>query len=92
MTAGMFEIGEIINPEDWGLRVQITSLDPFEAVIVKNNEPTSYVGSFFPVGKTLRFTRCNPGLDSWRIESDEPKMPWFILGIFEGRKRFEHYR
>ena len=104
MTAGVFAIGEIINPEDWGLRIQITALEgvvaaggtlalePLEAVVVKNNEPTSYVGKFFPVGKTLRFTRCNPGHDSWRIESDERDMPWFILGIYEGRKRFEHYR
>lgn len=103
MTATVFEVGEIINPEDWGLRIQITAVDGLvaagtraleilEAVVVKNNEPTSYVGKFFPVGKTLRFTRCNPGHDSWRIASEERDMPWFILGSYEGRKRFEHYR
>lgn len=96
MTASMFEVGEIINPEDWGLRLQITSLEPLEAVIVKSVPASAYVRTwaekFFPVGTTLRFTRCNPGHDSWRIESDERDMPWFILGIYEGRKRFEHYR
>lgn len=87
-----FMIDEIINPDDWGLRLQITSLTPLEGVIIKNTKPASYVGKFFPVGKTLRFIRCNPGLDSWSIESDDREMPWFILGIYEGRKRFEHYR
>lgn len=52
----MFEVGEIINPEDWGLRLQITSLAPLEGTIVKNNAPASYVGKFFPIGKILRFT------------------------------------
>jgi len=104
MTADVFAIGEIINPEDWGLRIQITALEgvvafgdalmlePLEAVVVKNNEPTSYVGKFFLVGKMLCFARRNPGHDSWRIESDDRDMPWFILAIYEGRKRFEHYR
>lgn len=87
----MFEIGEIINPEDWGLRVQITALNPIEAVVVKNTEPTSYVGKFFPVGKQLRFVQCN-GTTSWRLNMDDKDMPWYVLGIYEGRKRFEHYR
>jgi hypothetical protein len=92
MTVGMFEVGEIINPEDWGLRVQITALDPVEAVVVKNTKPTSYVGAFFPVGKRLRFIRTRSDATSWRIDDDDKGMPWYILGIYEGRKRFEHYR
>lgn len=89
----MFEVGEVINPEDWGLRVQITSLDPLKAVIVKNDAPTSYVGKFFPVGKTLRFVQARPDDDCcWRIDTDDKDMPWYLLGIYEGRKRFEHYR
>lgn len=85
-----FVIGEIINPEDWGLRLQITSLDPLEGVIVKNEKPTSRVGKFFPVGKTLRFVHAVSS--SWRIDTDDKDMPWFVLGIYDGRKRFEHYR
>lgn len=93
MTAStQFILGEIINPEDWGLRVQITSLDPIEAVVVKNTAPTSYVGKFFPIGKTLRFIRARSDADSWRIDTDDKNMPWYILGIYEDRKRFEHYR
>ena len=93
----MFEVGEIINPEDWGLRVQITAIDPIEAVVVKNEAPTSYVGKFFPIGKTLRFIRTQPNGNhlveaSWRIDTDDKDMPWYILGIYEGRKRFAHYR
>jgi hypothetical protein len=88
----MFEVGEIINPEDWGLRLQITALDPLEAVVVKNTDPTDYVGKFYPVGKTLRFVRVRPDVTSWRIDSDDPHLPWHILGIYEGRKRFDHYR
>jgi hypothetical protein len=88
----MFEVGEVINPEDWGLRVQITSIEPLVAVVVKNTEPTSYVGTFFPVGKQLRFVRTQPDATSWRIDTDVKDMPWYILGIYEGRKRFEHYR
>ena len=88
-----FEVGEIINPDDWGLRLQITSLEPLEGVIVKNTAPASYVGKFFPIGKTFRFVRSNPDEDTcWRIDSDEKDLPWFLIGIYEGRKRFEHYR
>ena len=90
--SAMFEVGEIINPEDCGLRVQITSIDPLEAIVVTNTAPTSYVGKFFPVGKPLRFIRTQPDATSWRIDTDEPDMPWYILGIYEGRKSFEHYR
>lgn len=88
--ASLFEVGEIINPEDAGLRVQITSLEPLEAVVVKNENPTSYVGKFFPVGRAFRFIRVGDEM-CWRIDTDET-MPWYLLGIFEGRKRFEHYR
>lgn len=88
----MFEVGEIINPEDWGLRVQITALDPIEAIVVKNAEPTSYVGTFFPIGRQLRFIHTQPGATSWHIDTDDKNMPWYILGIYGGRKRFEHYR
>lgn len=94
----MFKVGEIINPEDWGLRLQITSLEPLEAVIIKNattyESGRKYAERFFPIGRVLRFERCNPGSEyySWRIVSDDKDMPWFILGIYEGRKRFEHYR
>jgi len=87
----MFEIGEIINPDDWGLRVQITALDPIEAVVVKNTNPASHVGKFFPIGKQLRFVQCS-GTTSWRLDMDDKDMPWYVLGIYEGRKRFEHYR
>jgi len=86
----MFEVGEVVNPEDWGLRVRITSIDPLEAVVVKNAEPGSYVGRFFPVGRMLRFVRVHDA-DCWRIDTDDT-MPWYLLHSLEGRKRFEHYR
>lgn len=91
----MFEVGEVINPEDWGLRIQITSLEPLEAVIVKS-ETTSqhsrkWADKYFPVGRVLRFEQSGSNT-SWIIVSDDKDMPWFILGIYEGRKRFEHYR
>lgn len=93
----LFELGEIINPEDWDLRIQITALEPLEAVIIKSVPTSEYVRSwvkrFFPVGKVLRFTRAFPeAITSWRVDTDEPEMPWFMLSIYEGRKRFEHYR
>jgi hypothetical protein len=88
----MFEIGEVINPEDWGLRVQVSSLDPLEVVVVKNTEPNSHVGKFFFVGRTLRLVRVAAEVAIWRIDANERDMPWYVLGIHEGRKRFEHYR
>lgn len=92
----MFEVGEIVNPEDWGLRIQITSLEPLEAVVVKSVPASAYVRPwaerFFPVGKVLRFVRTRPEDASWRIDTDDKDMPWYVLGIYEGRKRFEHYR
>lgn len=89
----MFEVGEIINPEDWGLRIQIISLEPIEAVIVKSvtQYPSKWAEKYFPVGRVLRFQRVRDQ-DSWTIVSDDKDMPWFVLGIYEGRKRFEHYR
>lgn len=90
MSDVAFEVGEVINPEDWGLRVQITCVDPLEAVVVKNAEPASYVGKFFPVGRTLRFVRVHDEA-LWRIDTDDT-MPWYLIGVHEGRKRFEHYR
>lgn len=92
-----FTVGEVINPEDWGLRIQITSLDPLEAVIIKSIPASAYVlrwaEKFFPVGKALRFVLTSPDATaSWRIDTDDKEMPWFMLHIYEGRKRFEHYR
>lgn len=92
----MFEVGEIINPETHGLRIQITSLEPLEAVVIKS-EPTlggaakAFAERFFPVGRVLRFQRANEQM-SWTIVSNDKDMPWFVLGIYQGRKRFEHYR
>lgn len=94
----MFEVGEVINPEDWGLRIQITSIEPLEAVIIKSVPASEYARrwaeKFFPVGRVLRFVRARPEDDctSWRIDTEDKDMPWFLLGIYEGRKRFEHYR
>lgn len=88
-----FNLGEIINPENAGLRLQITHLDPLEGVIVKNADPASYLGSFFPVGKHLRFERVSSMQSCWRaVTIDDEPLPWFLLGLFEGRKIFEHYR
>jgi hypothetical protein len=89
----MFEIDEVINPEDWGLRIKITSLEPLEAVVVKSETqyPSKWGKKYFPIGRVLRFQRV-PDQDSWTIVSDDKDEPWFILGIYEGRKRFEHYR
>lgn len=89
----MFEVGEIINPETYGLRIQITSLKPLEAVIIKS-EPTyksEWAEKYFPVGRVLRFEQSGSDT-SWIIVSSDKEMPWFVLGIYEGRKRFEHYR
>ena len=91
----MFEVGEIINPEDHGLRIRITSLEPLEAVIIKS-ETTSktrpaWADKYFPVGQVLRFEQSGSNT-SWIIISSDKDMPWFVLGIHEGRKRFEHYR
>lgn len=91
----MFEVGEIINPEDWGLRIQITSVKPLEAVVIKS-EPVyesqrAWADKYFPVGRVLRFEQGGSDT-SWIIVSSDKEMPWFVLGIYEGRKRFEHYR
>jgi len=89
-----FEVGEVVNPEDWGLRVRVTSVEPLEVVVIKNDAPPGdAVGKFFPVGKTLRFVRARPDdLMSWRIDASASDMPWYLLHIYGGRKRFEHYR
>ena len=91
----MFEVGEIINPENWGLRVQITSLEPLEAVIIKSETTTKtrppWVDKYFPVGRVLRFERVR-GTNSWNIVTDDKDMPWYGLCIYEGRKSFDHYR
>jgi hypothetical protein len=86
-----FVIGEIINPKEMDLQLQIISVEPLVGVIVTNKHPTTYTGSFFPVGRELRFQRVRD-TDSWTIITDQKDMPWFVLGIYEGRKRFDHYR
>ena len=89
-----FEIGEIINPEDWGLRIRITCVEPLEAVVIKSEPASEYARTwaekYFPVGKVIRFIA---GTDNaWRIDTNDHSMPWFILGIYDGRKSFTHYR
>ena len=50
-----------------------------------------WADKYFPVGRVLRFQRVTDQT-SWTIVSDDKDMPWFVLGIYDGRKRFEHYR
>ena len=33
-----------------------------------------------------------PMAHSWRIDTTDKDMPWYVLSIHAGLKRFEHYR
>lgn len=89
--ATLFTVDEIVNPPEYTLHIQITSLDPLEAVVITTSDK-SYGKSVFPLGKSLRFT---PGAQSnhWLIANPELSSDWYILYINGvGEKRFEHYR
>lgn len=92
----LFEVGDIVDTN--GVRVAITRTSGpdcllVEVIIAENLSEDVAIIRAFPVGTSLRFMRVRDTL-AWKIFPDEVAnaMPWFVLSIHDGRKRFEHYR
>lgn len=92
----LFTVGELINPEHYGIRLRIEELLPGNRIRTVVFKAMSIYGKHlvypFVEGEQLTF---RPGAhdNSWQIENPEHSSNWFFLDIhLDGAKYFEHYR